>query len=319
MAERRSHRVACCGFLLLLASICACSATPAFPGLRGVPLGASEWPSPAPRDKLGNITVKAKGARLLKAGHGISSTRGDLRINGFNAHLRFNNVQMEVNKAAGIAGSRKIKMPFTRQQAQLATGATAAALSARADAPNAEESSQGGELDERRQRVARILRAILPTLKQRVIVLRLRQQGAASQEAVPGSSSTEPQGNGLHQVSGEADTGNQQNAESESLRMENERLRRMVKALSMAVRGLIRHTLRLQQRLAAQKQQPQPEGEDSSKRSLGEQEEGNVSQSGASAPFRPEMPSEMPSVTESPESFRKRKAILLQQYPPTES
>ncbi|XP_022587422.2 uncharacterized protein LOC34619577 [Cyclospora cayetanensis] len=266
------------------------------------------------KEKLGDLKVKLGAARFLSAGNSVSATQGTLRINGFNARLNFNKIKVKSKGAAGIKTERRVKMPFTKQLAQISNQAAAAYSPANQVLPS---DSSTATTEERRQRVLSILRLVLPVIRRRLMMARMGNQ-EEDQPPSPTGSSVQPEApvscsENEAESCGHANTqtntqegqvpenGGAAPQDYEMLARENMRLRRMVRVLSLAVRGLIRHSVKLQRKLDSFKEQGYNNA------AVRTPEEGS-SKENATPPY------EAPSV-ESPDSFRSRSATLIQQYP----
>lgn len=280
--------------------------------------------SAEPEKKIGNVRVKHGAARFLAAGNGLSTTQGDIQINGFNAHMKFNKVDVQTQRAAGLNATRKVRMPFTKQLAQISNRAAAAAVPSSPEAGSFQPADTSSMTpDERRQR---ILRGILPAIHQRLVLIRLRQQrmlqsSQATQAGSNGSADTTacikpgigsgdsgPCAESEPSPSGVLGTDDKQPQDVDALKQENTRLRRMVRVLALAVRGLIRHSIKLRRRLARKKKQEFEKSSSSLGSSVGEDNPSSLST--ASTPTDA-------SSTESPQQLNVRRAILLRQYPRT--
>lgn len=294
--------------LLLLLSVVIpayCASLPS--GSQTEKLQSEEGETPK---KIGSLRVKLGASQILAGANEVSNTHGDVDINGFNAHLKFHTVKVEAKRAAGISAQKRVKMPFTNQLADISNRAAAASAQPPAAAfPCSHgtapcEAAQHMTPEDRRERVRRIIGSLLPAIRRRVMLFRMRQQ----QEPQEAESRGEAEGVPAKEepVAGE----DPRQAEIEALRQENERLRRMVKALSLAVRGLLRYTIKLNRKLAERRQQ-EANNESPSEETAPEEDEdeSKIPQSPLSSP--PEAPS-----METPHQLKARQSILMRQYPP---
>ncbi|KAL8433501.1 hypothetical protein Efla_005455 [Eimeria flavescens] len=293
--EMASIRLACCAgavFFLIAATACWAAAPFDSTGSEG------GFPDKGGAGKLGKLKVKAKSARLLSAGNTVSATRGDLSISGFDAHMRLNNITLGSARAAGLKASRTVRMPFTQGLADISNRAALAAVQ-RPGAPEEEErpssAGDGGASmtpEERRQRILRILRAIMPHIQRRLVIIRMRQQRPDALQGGPSAAASEegPQAQKIQE-----------------LEESNAKLKRVNKLLLVVVRGLIRRSLELRRQLEAQKSQ-QAEGAGG--------ETPQVTSEGSDANSEDGSAMGGTSSGEPQQQFLSRRLLLMRQYPP---
>ncbi|KAL8453738.1 hypothetical protein Emag_001721 [Eimeria magna] len=273
--------------LLLATTVSADMPLESLPSDAGVEAGSSG--SASLPGKLGKLKAKVGGSRFLSAGDSVSTTRGDIRIRGFETRMRFNNLTLGNTRASGLKAQRKVQIPFTRGLAEASNQAAAAAVSR--SAPRGDQAPLNGcnmTREERRQRVLQIFRSLLPQIKRRVLLVRLRQRGVRAAQAQQA-----PSGETL--VSSAAEGYQKRIERMERLKQANKQLRKVNRVLLLAVRGLIRKAVELRKELQQAKQQQQQDG-------VGDLETGEASSSG-----------------ETPEQLKTRRIVLRRQYPPSVS
>ncbi|KAL8432254.1 hypothetical protein ACSSS7_004714 [Eimeria intestinalis] len=281
--------------LLLATTLSAAMSLDSLPSNTRGGSGGSSSGSQALPEKLGKLNVKIGGSHFLSAGETVSATRGDLRIKGFDARMRFNSVTLGTTRAAGLKAQRKVRMPFTRGLAEVSNRAAAAAVSRSA---SEDQQASGGAApmttEEKRQRILHIFRNLLPCIRRRVLLIRLRRRGLAAQ----------PQQARREEISPSSAAGGEQEeiGRVKSLKRANKQLRKVNSLLLLAVRGLIRKAVDLRRQLQEAKHQQQQQQQQQQQEGEGDSETGEASSSG-----------------ETPEQLNARRVVLLRQYPPTAS
>lgn len=310
-----------CGeaLFLLLTAYCLCS-LPLTASFEVVP-SAEDAPRSDSSQNLKKLKVKLAGGRLLSTGKDVSRTRGTIDFQGFKAHMKFNTVSLGSRQAGAVNVERRVKMPFTTTLENYSNNAAAgsAPFSPAAD----EAKAAANDSLERHQRIISLLRAIAPAIRKRIVVIRLRrkmqQDEPVQRPTVFSSAAAEAPFGSSKSLGGEGSGEESSKSEDvEKLKTENEELRRLVKSLKLAVRGLIRRSVNLGS-VAMQKQQD----EESSLSAAGEPDNNH---SGAVSQQMP-LPMAIPmyrgpadaSPVESPAAFNVRRVILKGQYPPLSS
>ncbi|KAL8451689.1 hypothetical protein Emed_001851 [Eimeria media] len=287
--------------LLLLLATTLSTALPleSIPSSAGVEGSSSGSASSLP-EKLGKLKVKVGGSRFLSAGNTVTATRGDIRIKGFDARMRFNSLTLGSVRAAGLKAQKKVQMPFTRGLADISNRAAAAAVNRSAVAAGGDQapSSSGSDMtpEERRQRILQIFRNILPQIRRRVLLIRLRRRSVIAAQSQPAPSGESPVSPAAAAAGTQEETGKIQ-----KLKQANKQLQRVNGLLLLAVRGLIRKAVQLRRELQQVKQQQQQQQQEQQEQQ--QDGEGDSETSDAS------------SAGETPEQLKARRAVLLRQYP----